>query len=175
MFNRVLSLLCFLIGLLGLSKLSWIMAKGCKFAWHPDLVAPFFAPPKWVFGVVWPMLYALLAVAAWMIWEKGKKHHVTNTMVLFGTHMFLNLAWAPLYFCTKSVLLGLVLSLLVLYMAVINYRQFRKLEPLAGQLMIPYIVWVSYAVILCASYFVINSNCACFSELAEMLKATNGC
>lgn len=152
-----------------------MLAKDCKYAWCPELAKPFFAPPCWVFGIVWPILYILLAVSAWMVWERRDKVNVTNTMVLFGTHMFLNLAWSPLYFCTKSVLLGLVMTLLVLYLAVVNYMQFRRIEPMSALLMVPYLVWISYAVLLCAGYVVLNVDCHCLSGLAEMIAANPAC
>ncbi len=169
MLNKVLSLLFFLVGLTGLSKISWMLARGYKLAWHQDLIAPFFAPPPWVFGVVWPILYVLLAVSAWMVWEQRGRQNVSNAMVLFGTHMLLNLAWSPIYFCTKSVLLGLVLMLLITYMAFLNYRQFKLLDLVAAQLMLPYLIWICFALGLSVSYFILNYPCGCFKGLACVL------
>ncbi len=171
--NKIFSLLFFLVGLLGLSKLSSLFAYGCTLAWHDSLIAPFFAPPKWLFGVVWPILYVLLAISAWIVWESRDRQNVWNAMVLFFAHMSLNLLWSPLYFCVKSVLLGVVLIILITYMALLNYRQFRQINPLAGQLMLPYLAWISFALILSLSYFVLNYPCSCFKGFSCYLVAGN--
>lgn len=171
--NKIFSLLIFVIGLMGLSKLSWMLSRGCILSWHHNLIAPFFAPPKWIFAIVWPILYIFLAVSAWIIWEKRHQQNIYNPMALFCLHMLLNLSWSPLYFCIKSLLFGVVLMLLITYMAMINYQQFKAIEPLAGELMIPYLIWIGFALILSLSYFVLNYPCSYFKIFSCFLVRGN--
>jgi tryptophan-rich sensory protein len=156
MLSNIVSLVLFLITITGFSKISWMLSRGCMPSWDKNLIAPFFLPPKWLFMFVWPALYILLGIAVWLVWQQRERLNINNAMMVFAIHMALNFAWSPVAFCTKSVTLGLVMLIAIMLLAYLNYCAFKIIDPVAGQLMIPYLLWLFFALILSLSYFVLN-------------------
>lgn len=116
--------------------------------WYGLLQKPSFNPPSWVFGPVWTVLYILMAVSAWLVWEKADQAPVRLALSLFFVQLLLNVTWSILFFGMGRPDLAfgeiLVLWALILAVTVLFYR----VRPAAGLLMIPYLAWVSFAVVL---------------------------
>ena len=123
--------------------------------WYGGLHKPSFNPPNFVFGPVWTVLYLMMAVAAWLVWRKAGL--VSRPMGLYAVQLGLNLAWSFLFF--GGHLLGVALAELVcLWLAVLaTLLAFRRHDPVAGWLFVPYLAWVSFAGALNAAVWHLNS------------------
>lgn len=127
--------------------------------WYATLNKPSFNPPNWVFGPVWTTLYALMGISLYLVWKKGqenKKIDIKLPLAIFGFQLFLNFLWSILFFGMQSPLLGLlcIIPLWLSIAATIFY--FYKISKTAAYLLIPYILWVSFASILNASIWMLN-------------------
>ena len=117
--------------------------------WYGSLDKPWFTPPGWVFGVVWPILYAMMGIAAAMVWERGfRLPTVRLALAAFGVQLLLNLIWSPIFFGMHRIGLALV-DIFLLWIAIaVCAAMFWKVRPVAAVLMLPYLAWVSFAVVL---------------------------
>lgn len=117
--------------------------------WYAGLNKPAFNPPNWLFGPVWTILYILMGIAAYLIWRKGLQHNeVKLALIVFIVQLVLNVAWSIIFFNFHSPLLALV-DIILLWLAIImTLIYFFGLSLLAGWLMVPYILWVSFAAFL---------------------------
>jgi tryptophan-rich sensory protein len=117
--------------------------------WYAELEKPWFNPPSWVFGPVWGLLYTLMGVAAWLVWRKGAANPLVRTaLVLFAVQLVLNALWSWLFFGARLPFVAFV-ELVVLWAAIIvTTIWFFRVSTPAGVLMIPYILWVSFAAVL---------------------------
>jgi tryptophan-rich sensory protein len=113
--------------------------------WYRSLERPSWTPPDWLFGPVWVALYALMAVAAWLVWRKGRVPGVWTAGVLFGVQLALNAIWTPIFFGLRQPGWAL-LDILLLWAAILlTLIAFARVRPLAAGLLAPYLAWVTYA------------------------------
>jgi len=117
-------------------------------SWYQQIRKPSFSPPDWLFGPVWTMLYAMMAVAAWLVWRKREASARTAPLVLFGVQLALNAAWSPIFFGLGSFggAFAEIVSLWVAIMA--TFVAFCRVSVPAGVLRAPYLGWVSFAAVL---------------------------
>ena len=125
--------------------------------WYASIEKPGFTPPSWVFGPVWTILYLLMGVAAFLVWQKGVGFRLVRTaLAWFLVQLVLNASWSPVFFGLHRIGLALVIVVLLWVAIVITmYRFFRVSRP-AGMLLIPYLLWVSFATVLNASIWHLN-------------------
>jgi translocator protein len=116
--------------------------------WFSALDLPPIVPPGWVFGLVWTMLYILLGLALAMILNARGSRGRGLAVGLFGVQMLLNLAWTPLFFGAHQVSLALILIVLILIIAIATTFAMAPIRKQAAWLMLPYLVWLSFASIL---------------------------
>jgi translocator protein len=123
--------------------------------WFLTINRPSWNPPNWVFGPVWTMLYLLMGIACFLIW-KSEHPKKKQLLTLYFVQLGLNALWSPAFFGAQSPLLGLVV-IIPLWIAILAcVIQFRKLSLWASGLMIPYLLWVSFALALNASIWWLN-------------------
>jgi benzodiazapine receptor len=143
----------FLIGIIG----SLFMTADTLGNWYANLNKPPFNPPNWIFGPVWTTLYIMMGVAAYMVWRKGLDDKVVRiALVCFIVQLFLNGIWTPLFFGLHSPLLGLIDIVLLLNAIIVTIFVFSKISRPAALLLIPYLIWVSFATVLNASIYLLN-------------------
>jgi len=124
--------------------------------WYRTLLRPSFAPPNWVFGPVWSLLYALMAIAAWLVWLAPSAPYRTWGLALFMLQLALNFAWSWIFFKLHALGLALV-EVLVLWTAIgLTTLVFAEVAPAAAWLMTPYLAWVSFASLLNGAFWRIN-------------------
>lgn len=112
--------------------------------WYREINRPSWTPPNWVFGPVWTALYVMMSVSAWLVWRQREKPKKT-ALVVFGAQLILNGLWSLLFFGMKNPVLGFV-DIVGLWIAIlITIIMFFRISKLAGWLLIPYLIWVSYA------------------------------
>lgn len=125
--------------------------------WYPTLVKPVFNPPNWIFAPVWTLLYIMMGIAAGLVWTSNSDIKIVKRALGFFAIQFgLNALWSYLFFGMHNPLLALVEILLLWLMIWETYNQFRKIDKIAGLLLIPYLAWVSFATILNASIWWLN-------------------
>ncbi len=119
--------------------------------WYAALDKPAWTPPPWVFGPVWTTLYALLGVAAWLVWSRTGQRLDAPAIRLFLVQLALNFAWSFLFFSLQQPGLALV-EILVLWVSIaVTILVFSRTSTVASALLIPYLLWVSYAAALNAA------------------------
>ncbi|HSA83501.1 MAG TPA: TspO/MBR family protein [Patescibacteria group bacterium] len=143
---------CELVGILGtLFTISAIPT------WYSTLSKPFFSPPNWIFGPVWTLLYLLMGVAFYLIWKQDfKKKKVKTAGLFFLAQLALNFIWSPIFFGLMSPLLGLIVIVAMWALIVMTMKKFYPLSRLAFYLLLPYLLWVSFATLLNATIVVLN-------------------
>jgi benzodiazapine receptor len=114
--------------------------------WYPGLKKPRFTPPNWLFGPVWTLLYILMAISVFFIWEKGlSANGVLIAFVLFWIQLALNALWSIIFFGMKAKGGGVIIIIVLWIMILATIIATFQVSNLAGVLLIPYIVWVSIA------------------------------
>ena len=123
--------------------------------WYAALNKPAFNPPNWIFGPVWTTLYILMGISLYIIWEKGFEKNKLP-IFFFGCQLVLNAKWSFLFFGMHSPLLGLIGIVLLWLFILATIISFYRVSKLAGILLVPYILWVSFASIL--NYYILILN-----------------
>lgn len=136
--------ICLLIGFL-----SSFATQSSVNDWYLNLNKPSFNPPNWLFAPVWSVLYILIGVAAGIVWGKGFHHvWVKTALYHFGFQLLLNALWSIIFFGLKNPLAALFVILILLVMIILTIRWFNVVSKKAAMLMVPYLLWVSFAMIL---------------------------
>ncbi|MGI6007259.1 MAG: TspO/MBR family protein [Ruminococcus sp.] len=111
---------------------------------YSAMYRPPLSPPGWVFPAVWTVLYVLMGIAAWLVWisESSEKN---KALGLYAAQLAANALWPFLYFRLNAPLAALALLALLWYLVWLTYQSFREISPAAGRLLIPYLIWLSFA------------------------------
>lgn len=125
-------------------------------SFYLSLARPTWAPPASVFGPVWSILYTMMAVAAWLIWREGGFRHARPALLLFLVQLTFNALWSWLFFAWHLGALAFIHILMLWVLIVATLVAFWRIRPLAGVLLVPYLVWVSFAVALNYSVWRLN-------------------
>jgi benzodiazapine receptor len=133
---------------LGGLAMGWLSNSGIDNGWYAPLERPSIQPPSWMFGVVWTGLYALMGLAVAIIWNEPPSKERTNALGLFFIQLALNFAWSPVFFGGRMIEIGLLLLIAILVSALITAKLFRAIRPVAGWLLLPYLLWLCLAVTL---------------------------
>jgi tryptophan-rich sensory protein len=112
---------------------------------YAGLVRPDWAPPATVFGPVWTLLYAMMAVAAWLVWERRDTRLARTGLALFVAQLILNALWSWLFFGWSQGALSFLDIVLLWALIVATLVCFWRIRPLAGLLLLPYLAWVTFA------------------------------
>jgi tryptophan-rich sensory protein len=149
--NRYLLLILFLVLVLGGGiALGALTGPG---DWYAGLAKPAFNSPAWVFGPVWTVLYALIAVAGWRTFERDRAGW---PMKLWWIQLALNFLWTPVFFGAHQIGLALVV-ILVMLAAILGFIATAwRLDRVAAWLFVPYAAWVAFASILNGSIWALN-------------------
>ncbi len=138
------------------SASGWLSGSGFGNAWFDALVKPSFMPPGWLFGVVWPLLYMMLGLALAIILAEPPSARRRNALLLFLIQLALNFAWSPIFFAGHDIGLAKMTIFVMAAIAAAAAGQFRRIRPLAGGLMLPYLGWLIFAAALNAAIESLN-------------------
>ncbi len=124
--------------------------------WYTTLTAPSFNPPNWVFGPMWTLLYVLMGISLFLVWntEPGRARDIA--MLIFGLQLVLNFAWSFLFFHFKELGWALTEIIAMWIAIVVMLIAFYQVRPVAAYINIPYLLWVSFATALNAAYYKLN-------------------
>jgi tryptophan-rich sensory protein len=126
----------------------WISNSGFGNSWFDGLQKPFFMPPGWTFGLVWPILYALLGVSLAMVIAEPASDRRRLALILFLAQLALNFAWSPIFFALHDIGLAKWVIVLMAVLAAAAAGQFLRIRKPAGLLMVPYLAWLVFAATL---------------------------
>lgn len=126
-------------------------------SWYPTLTKPALNPPNWIFAPVWTTLYALMGVAAFLIWRHGlRQRKIRVALAIFSFQLILNVVWSIIFFGFQNPFLALI-EIIILWLAIVwTILVFYKISRLAACLLMPYIIWVSFAAYLNYSIWLLN-------------------
>ena len=139
-------IICQLAGIIGS-----VFTSNSIRTWYQIINKPSFTPPNWLFGPVWILLYLLMAVSAFLVWQKNKK-----ALGIFILQLIFNTFWSIAFFGLKSPLFGLIIIVILWILILLTIMKFFKISKLAGWLLVPYILWVSFAAILNLFILILN-------------------
>ena len=150
-----------LLGFIAISQFAGVIGSLVTFpsipSWYAGLVKPELAPPNWVFGPVWITLFTLMGIAAFLVWQKGRRRKATRpALMVFFAQLMLNSMWSVLFFGLQDpraafveivALWGAILAMILL---------FWRIHKTAAWLLIPYILWVTFAGYLNYAIWLLN-------------------
>lgn len=146
-FVRVAVIMVPLIELLGALS-GRVAGSGADNIWLEALAKPGIYPPAEAFGIVWPILYALIGLAVAIVWHARGAKGRRAALWLFLIQLLLNLAWAPLFFRYQQIAAGFWLILAILAASLLTTLRFARIRRMAGWLMVPYLIWLMFAAVL---------------------------
>ena len=145
--SRIAMITAPLVVLLG-SASGWLSNSGYGNAWFAALIKPFFMPPGWAFGVVWPILYLLMGIALAMVLAEPPSQRRRTALILFFVQLALNFAWSPIFFAAHDITLAKYMIYVMAVIAAGVAGQFLRLRRAAGLLLVPYLAWLVFAATL---------------------------
>lgn len=126
--------------------------------WYEDIQKPGWTPPDGVFGPVWTLLYVMMGVSAWLVWDSSHAQGTQRRLALtfFAVQLALNALWSQLFFGLRSPALALI-GITVLWVAILStLLRFRRIRSAAGWMLAPYLAWVTFAMALNAAIWSLN-------------------
>ena len=125
--------------------------------WYATLKKPVFTPPNWLFAPAWIILFILMGVSAFLVWHHGlNERRVRIALGVFIVQLVFNMLWSMAFFGLRSPLFGLIVIVVLWVAILLTILNFLKVSIVAGVLLIPYILWVTFAAVLNVSIFALN-------------------
>jgi len=124
--------------------------------WYASLLKPIFNPPNWIFGPVWTTLYILMGIALYLFWTTKAKISKKKAYYFFFIQLVLNTFWSIIFFGLQSPFLGLVEIIILWIFILLTILEFNKFKKIAAYLLIPYLLWVSFASVLNLFIYLLN-------------------
>lgn len=121
------------------------LASASAGSFFMELNRPLWAPPAWLFGPAWTVLYLLMGVASWLVWRRGGFSDARPALTLYGVQLVLNGMWTWLFFVMRSGSLAFVEIIILWILILATVIAFWRKNRLAGVMLVPYLIWVAYA------------------------------
>jgi translocator protein len=142
---------------IGAGLLGSLFTRGSISSWYTLLQKPSFTPPGWLFAPVWFLLYTMMGISAYLVWRMGFRHfHVRESLIIFLIQLALNALWSFAFFGLKSPIAGLIVIVPLWTAILLAMINFYRVSKTASLLLIPYILWVSFATALNFSFYILN-------------------
>ena len=151
--NKYLSLGLILIITFLASGIGSFVTSSFKEPWYSEILLPSFNPPSWVFGPVWTTLYIFMSIAAWSAWKKTSDKKILQ---IYFIHLFFNSMWSVIFFGFHQIFVALIDLGIILIFIIWLMRIYYHVNRISFLLMIPYLLWSSYALMLNGAIFYLN-------------------
>ena len=151
--NKYLSLGLILIITFLASGIGSFVTSSFKEPWYSEILLPSFNPPSWVFGPVWTTLYIFMSIAAWAAWKQTSDKKILQ---IYFIHLFFNSMWSVIFFGFHQIFVALIDLGIILIFIIWLMRIYYHVNRISFLLMIPYLLWSSYALILNGAIFYLN-------------------
>jgi len=142
--------ICLLTGFIGS-----IFTTSSVNSWYLLINKPIYTPPNWLFGPVWTTLFIMMGISGWLAWKNDKKAK-SKAFIYYFVQLGLNLLWSVIFFGLRSPFAASVEIIILWIFIFLSIKSFAKINKIAGFLLYPYIVWVSYAAFLTISIYFLN-------------------
>ena len=152
--NKFISFILFFIITYSASFIGGIVTISSKEPWYSQLVKSNYNPPDWVFAPVWTTLYLMMTVAIWFYWHS--KNREMNTIYIYFIHIVFNTTWSIVFFGFHEILLALVILLILIFLIIVLILRFKRVNLVSYYLMIPYLLWTTYALFLNFNLLILN-------------------
>ena len=158
--SKKIQLFPFLISLtitLALGFVASLFTRPQIAGWYSTLNKPTFNPPPWLFAPVWTVLYIMIAIAAYLVWQRRDNSKTYKiTAAIYIVQLWFNFSWSIVFFGLHGILPALFVILLLWVSIILNIRWFKKYDKTAAWLLTPYLLWVSFASVLNLSIYLLN-------------------
>ncbi len=137
----------------------WISGSapsGYENEWYQSLQKPSFNPPGYLFGIVWSILYLLMGISLFLIWQSPPSSQRNKALTLFAVQLVLNFAWSFIFFSFEEAGWALIEIIILLGIIVAMIMAFKKVNTIAAWLQVPYLIWVCFATVLNATIWWLN-------------------
>ena len=151
--NKYISLALILLVTFVASGIGGFVTSSFKEPWYSEIILPTFNPPSWVFGPVWTALYIFMSVAAWIAWKKTSDKKILH---IYFVHLFFNAIWSIIFFGLHQIFIALIDLGIILIFIIWLMKIYYQASKISFLLMIPYLLWSSYALILNTTIFYLN-------------------
>tara|TARA_B100000700_G_scaffold47182_1_gene49687 strand:- start:607 stop:1074 length:468 start_codon:yes stop_codon:yes gene_type:complete len=152
--NKFLSFVLFFIITFSASFIGGLVTFTFKEPWYSELTKSNFNPPDWIFAPVWTTLYLMMTLAIWFFWHS--KNREMNTIYIYFIHIVFNTTWSVVFFGFHNIFLALVNLIILIFLIVILIIRFGRVNKVSSYLMIPYLLWSSFALFLNYRLLVLN-------------------
>jgi translocator protein len=156
--SQIVKLIVSLLLPLGLGSIAGLITSEAVPEWFAALNRPSFSPPNWLFGPVWTTLYILLGLSFFLIWKQEASRQRNQAIIIFFVQMALNFGWSFIFFYFNMIGLALIEIVLLWISIIIMLLLFYKIKPAAAYMNIPYLIWVTFASVLNAGYYILNRS-----------------
>ena len=154
LFKKFFSLLIFVVLAFSASAWGGFITSMHKEPWYSTITKATFNPPDWVFTPVWITLYLLMSVAIWLIWINPKRSE--KAIYIYFIHLFVNANWSVAFFGLHLILVSLIIIAVIIFLVAWLIKLYYPINKLSSYLMIPYLMWLSYAFVLNFYIFTLN-------------------
>lgn len=144
------------LAIVALGTISGLSTASQITTWYAELNKPSWNPPSWIFAPMWTTLYIMMGIAFARVWHTAPSKARNTAMGLFVVQLLLNLIWTPVFFGMHQIGIALIIIITLAILIVLTIRLFMKIDNIAGYLLIPYLLWVSFASFLNFTIYQLN-------------------
>ena len=152
--NKFLSFVLFFFITYSASFIGGMVTISFKEPWYSQLVKPNLNPPDWIFAPVWTTLYLMMTLAIWFFWHSKNKD--INTIYIYFIHIVFNTTWSIVFFALHQIFLALIVLLMLICLIIILILRFKRVNIVSSYLMIPYLLWTTFALFLNLNLLILN-------------------
>jgi len=152
--NKFISFVLFFIITYSASFIGGMATISFKEPWYSQLVKSNYTPPDWIFAPVWTTLYLMMTLAIWFYWHS--KNREMNTIYIYFIHIVFNTTWSIVFFGLHQILLALIVLMILIALIINLILRFKRVNYVSSYLMIPYLLWSSYALFLNFNLYILN-------------------
>jgi benzodiazapine receptor len=141
----------------GAGVLGSVFTASSVSTWYPTLIKPWYTPPGWIISAVWILLFFLMGLSLFLVWRAGLgRPDVKKAIIFFAAQLGANILWSAAFFGLQSPLMAFAVIVLLWILILLSIISFRPISKRASLLLLPYIIWVSFAAYL--NYSIIRLN-----------------
>jgi len=152
--NKFISFVLFFIITYSASFIGGMATISFKEPWYSQLVKSNYNPPDWIFAPVWTTLYLMMTLAIWFYWHS--KNREMNTIYIYFIHIVFNTTWSIVFFGLHQILLALFVLMILIALIIILILRFKRVNYVSSYLMIPYLLWTTFALFLNLNLLILN-------------------
>ena len=154
---KILKLIASILICQGVGSIGALFTSPAISTWYTTIQKPSFNPPNWIFAPVWTLLFLMMGISLYFVWNKGwEDKKIKIAVFIFSAQIALNIFWSLLFFGLQSPFYAFI-EIIILWLAILlTIISFYKISKIATYLLLPYILWVSFAAVLNFSILILN-------------------